>query len=52
MTHRWYLLKSFRIHLIEKACKVGRLIHNLDWSGLMICTNEITEKLIIPMWRI
>ena len=33
-----YLFKSFRIHLIEKACKVDRLIHNLDWPGLMICT--------------
>ncbi|PAA25784.1 hypothetical protein CJU77_01180 [Pseudomonas fragi] len=46
-----YLFKSFRIHVIEEACKVGRLTHNLDWPGLMICTSEITEKPPVPMWR-
>jgi hypothetical protein len=47
-----YLFKSFRIHLIEEACKVGRLTHNLNWPWLMTCTSEITEKIPVPMWRI
>ena len=49
---QFYLFESFRIHLIEKACKVSRLIHNLDWPGLMICTSEITEEPPIPLWRV
>jgi hypothetical protein len=47
-----YLFKSFRTHLIEEACKVGWLTHNLDWPGLMLRASEITEKIPVPMWRI
>ena len=47
-----YLFKSFRIDLIKKDREVGRLIQNLDWPWLMICTNEIIEKLPIPIGRI
>ncbi len=46
------LFKSFRIDFIKKDRQAGWLIHNLDWPGLMTCTDEITEKSQVPTRRI